>query len=312
MPNEPKALTKVIIIVGPTAGGKTGWSLRLAKKFNGEIISADSRQIYKKMDIGTAKEPGEWRREGLHKSFYIQEVPHHLIDFLDPGKSSTVAEFKEKARKCIEGILDRGHQPFVVGGTGLYVHALVDNLQIPVVPPNRKLRHSLEDKDNYELMKWLENLDPKTAASVDFNNKRRLIRALEVCILSGIPFSEQQKKGEPLYEFLQIGIEVPREELYARIDKRVDDMMKLGLLKEVEGLLKQRYDWKLPSLSGIGYSQFRGYFEKQYNLDQAIEFLKRDSRRYAKRQMTWFKRDPRIKWCKDYEEAEKMVGEFLR
>lgn len=311
MSDTQRTLPKVVVIVGPTAGGKTGWSLRLAKKFSGEIISADSRQVYKKMDIGTAKEPGEWRREGLHKSFYIQDVPHHLIDFLDPGKFFTVAEFKEKARKCIDGILDRGHQPFVVGGTGLYVHALVDNLQIPAVLPNRKLRRSLEEKDNYELMRLLKNFDPKSAETVDFNNKRRIIRALEVCILSGAPFSEQQKKGEPMYEFLQIGIEVPRAELYERINKRVDDMMKLGLLKEVEGLLKQRYNWSLPSLSGIGYVQFRGYFEKQYSLDQAIEFLKRDSRRYAKRQMTWFKRDERIKWRVEYEEAERLVSEFL-
>ena len=311
MPRETKSLSRVIVIVGTTASGKTGWSLRLAKKFNGEIISADSRQIYKKMNIGTAKEPGEWKRVGLHKLYYVQDIPHCMIDFLDPGKSFTVSEFKDRANKCVNLIFERGHQPFVTGGTGLYVHALVDNLLIPQIAPNKKLRRSLEEKDNYELMQLLKQFDPKGAETVDFNNKRRIVRALEVCLLSGTPFSEQQKKGEQLFEFLQIGIEVPRDELYARIDKRVDDMMKLGLLKEVEDLLKQKYSWDLPSLSGIGYSQFKGYFEKQFSLDQVIEFLKRDTRRYAKRQVTWFKRDPRIKWRKTYEEAEELAGEFL-
>lgn len=309
---ENKPLSKVVVIVGPTASGKTDWGLRLAKKFNGEIIMADSRQVYKKMDIGTAKEPGEWKWVGMHKVFHIQDIPHHLVDFLDPGKFFSVTEFKDGAIKHINDIIKRGHLPIVAGGTGLYIHGLVDNLEIPKVAPNKKLRDSLEEKSSEELMQWLEKLDPVTAQTVDKLNKRRVVRALEVCVLSGVPFSEQQKKGRPLFDFLQIGIEVPREILFQRINDRVDKLMQLGLLKEVEGLTKQKYSWDLPSLSGIGYRQFKPYFNGEATLEQVIEWLKRDSRRYAKRQITWFKRDSRIGWVTEYEEAEKLVKEFFK
>ncbi len=311
MIKEIEKLPKLIVILGPTASGKTTWGLKLAKKFNGEIISADSRQIYKKMDIGTAKEVGEWRRNGLRKTYYIDDIPHHLIDFLDPGKQFTVAEFRDKAVKYAKLIHKEKRLPLIVGGTGLYIHSVVDNLKIPKIAPNKKLRKSLEEKSGEELIKLLGTFDPKTAESVDKKNIRRIIRAIEVCILSGVPFSEQQKKGEPIFDVLQIGIDVHREVLYNRIDERVDEMMKLGLLKEVESLLKQKYGWKLSSMSGIGYKQFKDYFEKKISLDESIETLKRDTRRYAKRQMTWFKRDERIKWCKEYNEAEKLVEKFL-
>ena len=311
MSEEIKPLSKVIVLVGPTASGKSDWGLKLAKKYNGEIIMADSRQVYKKMDIGTAKERGEWKRIGLHKVCLVNGVPHYLMDFLDPGKFFTMAEFKDEAITRINAIIGVSHLPIVSGGTGLYVHALVDNLSIPKIAPNKKLRASLEEKTNDELMQWLEKLDPVTAQTVDRFNKRRVVRALEVCILSGTPFSEQQKKGEPLFNFLQIGIEVPRDVLYQRISERVDMMMKLGLLKEVEELVKRKYPWSLPSMSGIGYRQFKDYFEKKITLDQAIENLKQDTRRYAKRQLTWFKRDERIKWVEKYEEAEKLVDGFL-
>jgi tRNA dimethylallyltransferase len=307
-----KIYPKVVVLVGPTASGKTNWAIRLAKKFNGEIISADSRQIYKKMDIGTAKEPGEWRRDGLHKTYYVEDVPHHLIGFLDPGKTFTLAEFRDKAMKYCEQIIKNGKVPIVAGGTGLYIHGLVDNLQIPKVAPNDKLRKSLEEKSNEELVKWLASLDPQSAETVDHNNKRRLIRALEVCILSGTPFSQQQQHGEKVFDFLQIGIEVPREILYQRIDKRVQNMFDRGLLKEVEALMRQKYSWELPSMSGIGYRQFKDYFAKQISLDEVKENLQRDTRHYAKRQLTWFKRDERVNWLSEYEEAEKLVGEFLK
>lgn len=312
MREESKKLQKVVAIVGPTACGKTSWALRLAQQFTGEIISADSRQVYKKMDIGTAKEPGEWRRDGLRRTYYIYDIPHHLIDFLDPGKQFTVAEFRDKTIKYCKLAHKNKRNPFIVGGTGLYIYALTSNLQIPRIPPNKKLRDSLEEKTNKELMKWLETLDPKTAEAVDENNKRRIIRALEVCILSGSPFSEQQVKGDPIFDILQIGIDVDREVLYERIDKRVQEMFDQGLLKEVEMLHKQKYGWSLPSMSGIGYGQFQEYFEGKISLEEVKEKLKRDTRRYAKRQLTWFKRDKNIVWCKDYEEAEKLVKEFFK
>jgi len=305
-------LQKAVAIVGPTASGKTRWSLNLAKRFNGEIISADSRQIYKKMDIGTAKEIGEWRWNGLRKTYFIEDVPHHLVDFLDPGKTFSVAEFKDKAIKYVKMAHKNGRVPFIVGGTGLYLHALIDNLQIPHIQANNKLRASLEVRENDELFTLLAKLDPKTAESVDRQNKRRLIRALEVCILTGSPFSEQQLKGEPMFNILQIGINLTREEIYRRLELRVEKMISAGLEKEVKGLLKQKYNWQLPSMSGIGYREFKDYLEGKCNLEELKENLKKDNRNYAKRQVTWFKRDKRIIWCDSYEEAERVVGRFLK
>lgn len=308
-------LPKVIAIVGPTASGKTDWSLRLAHKYNGEIISADSRQVYKKMDIGTAKPEGEWRWNagwnGLRHTYYVDDIPHHLMDFLDPGKQFTAAEFRDRSIKYIKLAQKNEHIPFVVGGTGLYLSALINNLYIPRVLPNKKLRESLEEKSKEELRQLLNTLDPKSAETIDPHNKRRMIRALEVCIFTGIPFSEQQNKGEPMFQFLQIGPELPRDQLYARIEQRVDDMIRLGLVKEVEALMKQKYSWNLPSMSGVGYRQLREFLEKTKTLEESVENLKRDTRHFARRQLTWFRRDKNIHWCKSYEEAEALVDKFL-
>lgn len=306
---------KVIVICGPTAAGKTNWSIELAKKIDGEIISADSRQIFKKMDIGTAKPEGEWQWKanwkGLRRSFFVEEIPHHLLDFLDPGKRFTVAEFRDMATKYIKLAHKNGRIPIVVGGTGLYINALVDNLQIPRVPANPKLRSSLEDKTNKDLYDLLKNLDPKCAENIDAKNKRRLIRALEVCILTGEPFSAQKRKGESMFNFLQIGVKTERETLHERISLRVDKMLEKGIVEEIKQLLKQKYSWQLPSMSGIGYRQFKNYFEGTETLEEASEKLKRDTRRYARRQMTWFKRDKSIHWCENYKEVEKLAIDFL-
>ncbi|MEK7084287.1 MAG: tRNA (adenosine(37)-N6)-dimethylallyltransferase MiaA [Patescibacteria group bacterium] len=304
-------LPKVIVLVGPTASGKTAWGLRLAKEFHGEIISADSRQIYTKMDIGTAKQPGEWRWDGKRKTYVVEGVPHALIDFLDPGKQFTVAEFREAAIAAINGMVERGKVPFVIGGTGLYIQALVDNYQIPRVAPNRKLRKSLEGKNLKELVVLLSSIDPETVKYIDTNNVRRVIRALEVCILTGKSFLEQQKKGEPMYQFLELGIRIPREHLYERIEQRVEAMLSQGLVEEVEFLLRQKYSWGLPSMSGIGYRQFQEYSEGKISLEKAVERLKRDTRHFARRQMTWFRRDAKIEWCEAYEEAQRLVESFL-
>ncbi len=312
MRKEHAQLPKVIAIVGPTAAGKTLWSLKLAKAFEGEIISADSRQVYKKMDIGTAKPEGEWRRNGLRRTFFVEDIPHHLIDFLDPGKTFTAAEFRDKVNKYVKLAGRYKRFPIIVGGTGLYVQAFVDNLKIPRVPPHKKFRESLDQKSAEELFALYETLDPVGAEKIDRKNKRRLIRALEVTIMGGEPFSKAQGKGEKLYDVLQIGVLVPREELHERINRRVDGMMANGLLDEVVGLLKQKYSWDLPSMSGIGYRQFRDYLVGEITLEQSVEHLKRDTRRFARRQMTWFRRDKRIQWCDTYEQAEKKVGDFLK
>jgi len=308
-------LPKGIVILGPTASGKTDWSLRLAHKHKGEIISADSRQIYKKMDIGTAKEIGDWQWHvsfnGLRRTYHVEGVPHHLLDFLDPGKRFSAAEFRDRAVKYMKMAHKHKRLPIVAGGTGLYISTLVDNFRIPRIPPNKKLRKSLEEKDLEELMELLHTLDEKTAKNIDKKNKRRIVRALEVCIMTGEPFSEQQKKGDPVFDFLQIGIKISKEKLDERINLRVDQMIENGLIEEIEGLLKQKYSWELPSMSGIGYRQFKDYFDGNISLEEAVEALKRDTRRFARRQMTWFKRDKRIQWVETFEEAQELVKKFL-
>lgn len=305
-------LPKLIVILGPTASGKTDLSIALASKFNGEIICADSRQIYKKMTIGTDKVPGRWsgHPQTKEKVFIYKKIPHYLIDFVDPGEDFSLAQFKQATIGRINEIWQRGKLPLLVGGTGLYIHAVVDNLLIPSVPPNKRLRSSLEKKSNEELVTLLNKFDPLTAKTVDPNNKRRLIRALEVCIWTGRPFSEQQKKGDPLFDALQIGLQIPRPELHQRINNRVDRMMKAGLLKEARALVKQKYGWHLPSMSGTGYRQLGYFLRGEMPLEKAIEILKRDSRRYARRQTTWFRRDKRIKWVRDWVEAENLVKKF--
>lgn len=308
-------LPKVVAFVGPTAAGKTDWALRLAKKVNGSVISADSRQVYKKMDIGTAKTRGEWEWQanwkGLRRSYFVNGVPHHLIDFLDPGKRFTVAQFRDLAIKYVKLAYKNARVPIIAGGTGLYISSVIDNFRIPRIAPNKKLRDSLEEKTVEQLMVLLHTLDPVAADTIDKKNKRRIVRALEVCILTGEPFSQQKKKGDPMFDVLQIGVDADREVLYERISQRVDKMIERGLVQEIEGLLKQRYSWDLPSMSGIGYRQFRQYFEGNVALEEATRLLKRDTRRYARRQLTWFLRDKRIEWFANYEDAEKRVMEFL-
>lgn len=311
MSEKDKELQKIIAIVGPTASGKTSWSLRLAEEIGGEIISADSRQIYQKMTIGTAKVPGEWKWTGLRRTYLVNDIPHHLVDFLDPGKVFTVAEFRDKALKYVRLAESNGHIPIVVGGTGLYVEALIDNYSIPRVNPNKKLRESLEHKSVEELIALLKQMDPETAEKIDAKNKRRLIRALEVCIFTGEPFSAQRQKGESLFDALLIGIDVPRDMLYQRIDERVDEMMKQGLEKEIRALIKQKYSWDLPSMNGIGYKEMRSYIEGKESLEHAVSMLKRDTRRLARKQLTWFRRDKRIIWVSSYAEAKALVEKFL-
>ena len=287
----------------------------MAKKINAEIICADSRQVYKKMDIGTAKIRGEWEWRanwrGLRHSYFVDDIHHHLIDFVDPGKRFTVAEFRDRAIKYIKLAYKNDRIPMVVGGTGLYISALINNFHIPRIPPNTKLRNSLEDKTNEQLMQLLSTLDPVTAATIDAHNTRRIIRALEVCILTGEPFSGQRDQGESMFNFLQVGVQVDRNVLYDRIEMRVDKMIERGLVQEIEGLLKQKYSWELPSMSGIGYKQFKHYFEGTKTLEEATAALKRDTRQYARRQLTWFRKDSNMEWLDTYDDLERRALDFL-
>ncbi len=304
-------LPKIIVVLGPTASGKTDLGIFLAKKFNGEIISADSRQVYKKMEIGTAKPKGEWQNSSA--GYLVSGVPHYMMDIVDPGKTFTLADYKKQSIFHIKDITKRGKLPIVVGGTGLYIWAIVDNLDIPKMPPKKKLRESFEQKTLSELVEMLKQIDPESALKIDLKNPRRVIRALEVYINTGESFFSQRAKSAPLFDVLQLGIQLPREDLYNRINQRCEDQIKAGLVVEVENLIKQRYGWGLSSMSGIGYRQIGYYLRGETKLEEAIEIFKRDTRRYAKKQMTWFKRDKRIKWlgANSLKDVEKLINNFL-
>lgn len=307
------SLPKLIVIVGPTACGKSQLALRVAKKYHGAIVSADSRQIYKKMTIGSGKERGTWQPFDEEGEVYtVDGVPHFMTDMIDPGRTYTVAEFRSGALEATGRIQKKGLIPILVGGTGLYVRSIVDNLNMPAVPPNNTLRKSFETKSLIELGRLLRELDPGADAFLDFQNPRRVIRALEVCILTGEPFSKLRLKGEPLFDILQIGIELPMETLRTRISARIDAMVAQGLWDEIVALRAQKYSWKLPSMSGIGYLQWQGYEEGTVSLADTIEHIKKDTYAYAKRQMTWFGRDTTIAWVTEEEKAEALVSTFLQ
>lgn len=262
------------------------------------------------MDIGTAKPVGEWEKN--KKVYIVDGVPHHLMDIVDPKKDFSLADYKTLATKSIADILNRNKLPIIVGGTGLYIQSLVDNLDIPKTEPNKILREQLEKKKLPELVAMLVKMDPTTAKKIDLKNPRRVLRALEVFVQSGESFFKQRTRSKPIYQVLQIGLDVPRAELYSRIDLRVDRQIGEGLIEETSKLAK-KYKWSVPSMSGIGYRQIGLYLRGEATLNEAVAILKRDTRRYAKRQMTWFKRDKKIFWVKniDLGLAEKLVKEFL-
>ena len=301
-----KKLPKIIVIVGPTASGKTALGLDLAKKFNGEIINADSRQVYRGMDIATAKARPDDKQDG----YFVQGIRHHLIDIVNPEEEFTLAHYKKLAFETVDEILSRGKLPIVVGGTGLYVRAIVDNPDIPEVAPNKELRDRLEQMSAEDRIECLKKIDPKSAAQIDLKNPRRVIRAIEVASATNKSFAAQQTKSAPRYDALQIGLDVPREKLYERINARVDEQMKEGLFEETKKLA-EKYSWDLPSMSGIGYKQIGLYLRGEMSLPEAAELIKRDTRNYAKRQMTWFIKDMRIKWVKTEDEAESLIKKFI-
>ena len=297
--------TPLVVIVGPTGVGKTVLSLTLAQTLDGEIVSADSRQIYRGMDIGTAKPtPAEQAR-----------VPHHLIDIVNPDADFGLATYQELAYAAVADIARQGHLPFLVGGTGQYIRAVVEGWRIPRVPPDAALRASLyaeaEQHGCQALYERLLKLDPGVAGLIDARNVRRVVRALEVCIKTGRPFSEQRGREPPPYSVLQIGLTMSREALYRRIDARIDAMIAGGLLKEVRKLLENGYDWTLPAMSSLGYLQLKGYFEGTASLAEAIALIKKETRRFIRHQYNWFRlTDDRIHWF-DATESPYLVAREL-
>jgi tRNA dimethylallyltransferase len=288
---QPGPCQPLVVIIGPTAVGKTELAIQLAIRLEGEIVSADSRLLYRGMDIGTAKPTHDQR----------QHVPHHLIDVANPDQIWSLTIFKKKARQAIREIQARNHLPFLVGGTGQYVRAIVEDWQIPKVMPDLELRHALEN--------WSENigkeglharlavLDPQAAKKIDARNLRRTIRALEVIFHSGKKFSHQKVRGKPTYNLIQIGLNLPREILYQRIDHRIDTMINQGLINEVQNLLTKGYSPELPSFSAIGYREVIDYLQGKTTLDEAIMLIKRHTRQFVRRQTNWFKLDdPSISW----------------
>ena len=282
---------KLLVIVGPTAVGKTALSLHLAERLDGEIVSADSRLFYRGMDIGTAKPtPQEQRR-----------VPHHLIDIAAPDETVGLGRFVTLARQAIAAIHARQRLPLLVGGTGQYVRAIVAGWTPPAVPPQPELRAELEAQAQREggqaLHERLRQLDPEAAARIDPRNVRRVIRALEVCIVTGRPFSAQRGSDVPPYETLQIGLTMERAALYERADLRVERMMAAGLEDEVRRLVEAGYDWSLPAMSGLGYIQFRPYFAGPATLEEVVAEIKRATHSFIRRQYNWFRlRDPGVTW----------------
>ena len=278
-----KSKPRVIAVVGPTASGKTSYAVSLAHKFNGEIVSADSRLVYKGFDIGTAK-PSLEECEG---------VPHHMIDIVEPEIDYSAGLFAEEAKKAVDDILSRGKTPIVAGGTGLYFRLLLENYDVPKVPPDYELREKLSAYTYDELRKMLEKFDPQRAAEIELNDKKKVIRAIEMAEHLEKPLSEYRKELE--FDVEWIGLNFPREELYERINVRVDMMVKAGLVEETENLLQKHGRIKNLTCT-IGYQEMIAYLDNQMTLDEAKGKLKQNSRNYAKRQLTWFRKNPLIKW----------------
>ncbi|MBN1643477.1 MAG: tRNA (adenosine(37)-N6)-dimethylallyltransferase MiaA [Dehalococcoidales bacterium] len=304
-------MNKVLAIVGPTGVGKTRLAIQLARRFNGEIINADSRQIYCYMNIGTAK-PSQKE---------LSLVPHHLFDIIEPDREFSLAEYQHLAFGAIEAIqMHNNKLPLLVGGSGLYVWAVLEGWVVPAVPPDIEFRKGLEQKaangGAEELYQELKSLDPAAAEKIDPRNVRRVIRALEVSKSALVPFSKLQQKKPPKFQSLIIGLTAERKELYRRVDERVDEMVEHGFVEEVRKLLDKGYNLRLPSMFSIGYREIGQYLQGEMTLDEAVYKIKVGTHRFVRHQYAWFRLDDdRIKWfdVTDIDEVavEKAVAEFL-
>jgi len=284
-------MNRLLAIVGPTGVGKSKLALRLAQASDGEIVSADSRQVYRYMDIGTAK-PGKEE---------LSLVPHHLIDIVNPDEDFSLAQYQQLAYRAIEGIHQRHKLPLLVGGSGLYIWSVLNGWRIPRVAPDPEFRHNLEEKvarvGKDELYHELATVDPVAAQRIDPRNVRRIIRALEVYRGAEVPFSQLRRKTAPPFDILIIGLTADRAELYHRIDLRVGEMIRQGLVDEVKMLVSRGYDFNLPAMTGIGYKQIGMFLRGGLTLAAAIQQIKFETHRLVRHQYSWFRlKDDRIKW----------------
>ena len=297
----------LLLIVGPTAVGKTETAIQLAERLNGEIVSADSRLFYRGMNIGTAKPSREEQAR----------VPHHLIDIADPDEILSLAVFQQKARQAIADVHTRKKLPLLVGGTGQYIRAVTEGWTPPEVVPNDRLREELErlkeDRGVWWLHEKLEDMDAEAAESIDPRNSRRTIRALEVIMTTGKKFSEQRGQADSPYHLLTIGLTRPRTELYARVDARIESMFARGFLEEVKGLLEKGYSPTLPTMSAIGYRECVAVLKGKMEIEAAKELIGRATRVFVRRQANWFKEsDPTISWFRVEEGVMEKIEALIR
>ncbi len=291
---------KIIALVGPTASGKSDLAVLLAKKFNGEVISADSRQVYRGLNLGTGKIT---KKE-------MQGILHYLLDAVSPRRRFTVAQYKILAQKVLKKIFQKNKLPIVCGGSGFYVQALIDNLLFPPVKPNLKLRAVLEKKSSAELFLLLKKIDSRRAKNIDSKNRRRLIRAIEIVKTTGQAVPKIKK--ENLYRVLILGIKKSPVELKKLIRKRLLKRLKQGMKGEVKNLRRQGLSWKRLDSLGLEYRWIARFLQNKISREEMIERLQKDIEHFAKRQMTWFKRNKRIQWVENYKQADKLVEKYLK
>ena len=296
---------KILVVLGPTATGKSDLAVLLAKKYNGEVISADSRQVYKGLNIGSGKIT---KKE-------MQGIPHHLLDIISPRTRFSVDAWKRKTEQKIKNILSRGKLPIICGGTGFYIQSIVDEVVLPHVPPNKKLRSELEKKDAQSLFTLLQKLDPERAKTIERQNPVRLVRAIEIATaLGAVPPLNKKVQGNSItYEFLQIGLTLPDTQLKERIIKRLDTRLKKGMLREAQKLHDSGLSWKRMFELGLEYRYESLLLQHKISKQDFVEKLNTEIWHYAKRQMTWFKRDKTIKWFEPTQtkKIEKEVIDFL-
>lgn len=300
-------MEKVIVICGPTASGKTGLSIKLAQKMQGEVISCDSMQIYKHMNIGTAKPTKE----------EMQDIKHHLIDFVEPSKRYSVADFRKDALDAIDAVLKQNKVPIIVGGTGLYVNCLTQNIQYPTLETDLEYRKLLEQRVEKEGLEVLyeeaKKIDEEAIKNISVNDQKRIMRILEIYHQTGKTKTEleiESRREPPMYQYIVFAINMDREKLYERINKRVGIMLEQGLIEEVKELL-EKYEEFPTSMQGLGYKEVASYLNGELTKEEMIEKLKMETRRYAKRQLTWFRKDPNIIWLDGLKSPEENIKIIL-